>query len=554
MLGNFRIGVRIGMGYAVLVALLMVIGVVAIDSIGQLSDTTNNLYAHPFAVTNALADANANIFAMRRSMKDVQLAKTPADQQSAIDDVDARERRVYQQFDIVRERFLGDKADVEAARKAFQEWKPVRDDMIRQLREGQAIEAVARNNAQSAEIERGLAKLMTFAMNKAASFAANAEARQSTIRATMIGLLAAGMLIGGLVAFVSTIGITRPLNRIKGYMLALAGGDRATAVPALERRDEIGEMARAVQVFREAMSRAEEMEAQARAEQEREIQRGRKRELLTADFDVMIRRVIDKLTNTVGHVHSTSQGLHAAADQTSSQSSAVAAAAEQAAANVRTVAAAAEELGSTTQEISRRVQDTTRITQEAVAGVRTADGTVEGLAAAAQKIGEIVSLINDIAAQTNLLALNATIEAARAGDAGKGFAVVAGEVKHLANQTARATSDIAEQINGIQATTRSTVEAIKAVGGAIGRVDEVVASIAAAVEQQNAATQEIARNVHEAAHGNMEVTRNISDVSQAAISTGDMAGKMYKVADELQEAGASLGKHVETFLGSVRVA
>ena len=372
--------------------------------------------------------------------------------------------------------------------------------------------------------------------------------------AKISGLLLSGgaIALGLLLAAIIATSIVSPVVAMTATMTRLASGDKAVTIPATDNKDEIGEMARAVQVFKDSMIRAEQLEAQARAEQDRELGRGRKRELLTADFDVMIRRVIAKVDTAVQNVHSTSASLHAAAEQTSRQSAAVAAAAEEASSNMQTVASAAEELGASTHEISCRVQDSTRITQEAVSGVQTADQTVDGLSTSAQKIGEIVSLINDIAAQTNLLALNATIEAARAGEAGKGFAVVAGEVKHLATQTARATSEIAEQISAIQGSTQNAVEAIKAVGGAISRVDEIVSSIAAAVEEQNAATQEIVRNVHEATNGNHEVTRNISEVSAAADTTGEMASAMYAVAQVLEESGTSLGKHVDTFLNSVK--
>jgi methyl-accepting chemotaxis protein len=361
-----------------------------------------------------------------------------------------------------------------------------------------------------------------------------------------------GTLIFIVLAYLIGRSITLPVKGITGVMTALSGGDRQVAVPYTDGVDEIGEMARSVQVFKDGLIRAEKLEAEAKAAQERELARSRKRESLTADFDVMIRKIITTVVNTVDSVENTSGSLRVAAEQTSSQSASVAAAAEEASANIQTVASAAEELGASTLEISRRVQDTTRITQEAVDGVHIADSTVEGLSTAAQKIGEIVKLINDIASQTNLLALNATIEAARAGEAGKGFAVVANEVKSLATQTARATSEIAEQIGGIQSATQNAVAAIKTVGGAIGRVDEVVSSIAAAVEEQNAATQEIVRNIQQAADGNHEVTRNIADVSTVATTTGHMALDMSKVAVVLRETGVDLGRHVETFLGSVK--
>ncbi|MDO8608638.1 MAG: methyl-accepting chemotaxis protein [Phaeospirillum sp.] len=385
------------------------------------------------------------------------------------------------------------------------------------------------------------------------------EVTEAEDRAIHLRVITVAAAIGGATAAVFLIlslmisrSVVRPVRGITSVMAALSEGNKHVEVPYTEGRDEISDMARSVLVFKENMIRAEQLEAEARGEQERELVRSHKREELTADFDTVIRAVMGKVESAVQSVHATSSSLHAAAEQTSRQSAAVAAAAEEASSNIQTVASAAEELGASTMEISRRVQDTTRITQEAVSGVQSADTTMESLSSAAHTIGEIVSLINDIATQTNLLALNATIEAARAGEAGKGFAVVANEVKHLATQTAKATSEIADQIGGIQATTQNAVAAIKMVGAAIGRVDEVISSIAAAVEEQNAATQEIVRNVQEAADGNKGVTRNISEVSSAATATGEMAASMHQVAQGLEESGSSLGRHVGNFLDSVK--
>jgi len=332
----------------------------------------------------------------------------------------------------------------------------------------------------------------------------------------------------------------------------LAKDNLSVDVPHADRRDEIGGMARSVRHFKNQLLINKKLTSEAQAAQETELEKSRRREKLTTEFDGAIRGVISAMDGIVQSVQSSSVDLHGAADQTSRQSAAVASAAEQASSNIQTVASAAEQLGASTQEISRRVQDTTRISQEAVTGVQTADATIDSLSTGAQKIGEIVTLISDIASQTNLLALNATIEAARAGDAGKGFAVVANEVKHLASQTARATNEIAEQISSIQASVSSAVTAIKAVSQAIGRVDEVVSSIASAAEAQNAATQEIVRNVQEAADGNREVTRNITEVSMAATLTGDRASTMYKVAQDLEERAVDLGNQVGNFLTSVK--
>ncbi len=375
------------------------------------------------------------------------------------------------------------------------------------------------------------------------------------MRHRLWGLVVPSVVIGGLFV-VALIGLGRsivgPVRAMTQVMVALSSGDRAVTVPFTGRRDEIGAMAQSVSTFKEGLLRAERLDGEARVRQEADLGRGRKRDLLAADFDVMMRRVLEKLFGTVGQVKDASTQLHAAAGEIGVRGRAVSDLVAQSTGNVQAVPGAAAQLGASTLDISRRVQDTTRITQEAVDGVRTADATIDGLSTAAQKIGEIVSLITDIAGQTNLLALNATIEAARAGEAGKGFAVVAGEVKNLANQTARATNEIAEQVSDIQSSTQASVAAMKSVGAAIEQVNSVIGSIAAAVEEQNAATADIARNAAEAAAGTRTVEDNIAEVSAAAATTTGMAERMEAVAGLLEQDGKGLARHVETFLGAMK--
>jgi methyl-accepting chemotaxis protein len=346
--------------------------------------------------------------------------------------------------------------------------------------------------------------------------------------------------------------ITMPLLATTAAMHQMADGARDLDIAHQTRRDEIGEMARSLEVFRRELAETERLQREAEQNRQRELDRAQRRDQLTSRFDQAVTQVMIGVSTVVDQVANASTELNAAANQTGTQSAAVAHAAEESTANVQTVASATEELGSSTSEISRRVQDTTRISQLAVEHTAEATRRVDDLQLAANRIGEIVLMIEDIAGQTNLLALNATIEAARAGEAGKGFAVVAGEVKVLSTQTARATAEIQSQIAGVQNNTHQAADSILRVRDVVGQVDGVVTSIASAVEEQTAATQEIARNVQEAAVGNAEVSRGIIEVSRAAGQTGDLANRMHSVAQELGEVSTKLRSEVDNFLSGIR--
>ncbi|MFA7430552.1 MAG: globin-coupled sensor protein [Rhodospirillaceae bacterium] len=269
-------------------------------------------------------------------------------------------------------------------------------------------------------------------------------------------------------------------------------------------------------------------------------------------FENEVHGMVEIVAAAATELQATSQSMAETAEATSRQASVVASAAEEAAQNVQTVASAAEELHASISEISRQVGESNRISREAVEEAQRTNQLVTGLAAAADKIGEVVRLINDVASQTNLLALNATIEAARAGDAGKGFAVVANEVKNLANQTARATEEISNQINEVQAATKTAVGAIQGIGTTIGQINEIAAAIAAAVEEQGAATREIARNVQEASTGTTEVTSNIHNVTEASSETGHAAKEVLTASRELASQSERLKSKVDAFLTDIR--
>ena len=361
------------------------------------------------------------------------------------------------------------------------------------------------------------------------------------------------LLVSGSVAFFITRGVTGPLAQLGRTMRVLAEGDLTVDIPCAGRGDEIGEMARTVQVFKERGQEVQRLQAAAEAQKAEAAARQHEAMNALADgFEASVKAVVGSVSGAAGRMQGSAESMSAVSEQASRQSQAVGAAAEQATANVQTVAAAAEELAASVAEVGRQVEHSSRIAGQAVEQARHNREIVDGLAHAAQRIGDVIGLINTIAAQTNLLALNATIEAARAGEAGKGFAVVAHEVKGLATQTARATDEIAQQISSVQAATRDAVTAIESISATIGEISDISTAIASAVEEQGAATQEIARNVEQAATGTRHVSTNILDVSRAAGETGSAATDVLEAANDLSAQAERLAAEVDGFIARVR--
>ncbi|WP_282604881.1 methyl-accepting chemotaxis protein [Pelagibius sp. Alg239-R121] len=348
--------------------------------------------------------------------------------------------------------------------------------------------------------------------------------------------------------------IVARLTRLAGTMRIVAEGDLSVEIPQ-SGNDEIGEMARTVEIFREhglEVQRLRDQQEAASARAEQEKQRAMKN--VADSFEETVKSVVDEVTGATVRMRSASQTMVEMADGTSSQTSAVAAAATQTSGNVQSVASAAEQLSASIVDITNRVGQSNAIAQSAVAKASQTNQEVESLSLAAQKVGEVVQLISDIAEQTNLLALNATIEAARAGEAGKGFAVVAGEVKSLASQTAKATEEIASQIGGIQSATINAVSSIKDISSTISEISAIAASISEAVEQQGAATQEISRGAQHAAGGTEEVSETISSVTQVAQNSGQSAREMLDATQDLSDRSETLAVEVSKFIERIRVA
>lgn len=423
------------------------------------------------------------------------------------------------------------------------------------MQQARDMEASGAGKAAFDEIRRIVAEIQGVETELLAVRAAEQEAAlENSESATWIGMgvaLALSMCLGLLL----TRGVSRPIVGITAAMRGLAAGDKTVEVPFRGRRDEIGQMAETVEVFKRNavemdLLQSEQEALKLRAEEERKAAT-----LKLADaFELRVKGVVETVASAATQMQGAATAMSGTAEETSRQASAVASASEQASANVQTVATTAEELSTSIQEIGQQVETSARIAGQAVQETQRTATTIAGLVDAAKRIEDVVSLITSIAGQTNLLALNATIEAARAGDAGKGFAVVASEVKALATQTARATEEIQVKVSEIQSATDGARSAMDGIVGTITRMSEIAGTIAAAVEEQNAATLDISSNVQRAASGTEEVTHSIAGVNQAAAETGSAALQVLGAASGLTDDAATLRREVEAFIATIRAA
>lgn len=493
------------------------------------------------------------------------------------DELSPTQQGSFEKFDVARAAFLPLPAQMFSIRGS-EKWNMATYLLVKEAAPRAAALKVILLGAKSADGVRS-GGMVENQKNLLINDAHAASNRIGNLKIIEWVLLLVGLLIAGATAIITARSIVRPVGELTNSMTVLAEGDKVSEIPSLDRMDEVGLMANAVQIFKDNMienerlagevaekekkaAEAEKLKAdQERAEAEKRAEEGKAAEQQRADlmalieaFESDIGSVVQQISSAATQMEASASGLTDTAEKTSAQSATVAAASEESATNVQTVASATEELSSSIQEITRQVAESSQVARNAVNETEMANEKVQGLEEAARKIGEVVDLINDIASQTNLLALNATIEAARAGEAGKGFAVVATEVKSLADQTARATDDIGAQIAQIQGATGEAASAISSISSTIRSVDEIASTIAAAVEEQGASTQEISHNVQQLAAASDEVNTNIASVSHAAGDTGSAAGQVLSTSKQLTEEAEKLTLSVSGFLEKVKAA
>ena len=539
-----KLGIASGLG------ILLVVAMMITQSQGniEIRDADARKSAQQ-TIARDTVDFKASMRGMQIGVRDLRLATSPTDLQKASDYLASRLKSANQFADDILKLSHGEnRARIEKLKTIAADYArgagqiaAVRGEVIAAAGGGaEAAAKVAKLNEEAVRIARevtlpiaseieALANQVIDSAKKSVEeqTAQSAHAMASVERTSMIVGLCTALLLIGTTVF-SFFTIARPMRRLSVSMEELAGGNFAAVLPGLGRKDELGAVAGAVEKFKVVSEQKAHEEVEAKIQQEQIAARQRKAEMvkLADSFEAAVGEIIETVSSASTELEASAGTLTATAERSQELTTMVAAASEEASTNVQSVASATEELSSSVNEISRQVQESARMSGEAVDQARTTNDRVSELSKAASRIGDVVELINTIAGQTNLLALNATIEAARAGEAGRGFAVVASEVKALAEQTAKATGEIGQQIAGIQNATQESVSAIKQISGTIERLSEISSTIAAAVEEQGAATQEISRNVQQAAMGTQQVSSNIADVQRGTSETGSASSQV----------------------------
>ena len=575
---NLRIGTKLA------ITSVLTIGLVALMIFLQMRGDAdvqrlNNAASGQQAIAQNAAEAKASVRGMQIGIRDILTSASPAEMQKAVTYFNDRQsaatkfsnemaklsrspenRKRIDRLTVLIGEFGKGQQQIEAIRK--------QELALEEKKDAEGAAQIAKLVSEVDRFRKGtlapineeinqLANQITdFAKQRTVEARAEAESEAASVARTSLvtGVLVALVLIGACIF--SVFSIARPMRALTLAMEKLAGGDFSVVLPGLGRKDEVGEVAGAVEKFKVVSEQKAREEAEAQVRQDQIAAERRKAEMykLADSFESAVGEIVGTVSSASTELEASATTLTSTAERTQQLTTVVAAASEEASTNVQSVASATEELSSSITEISRQVQESARVAGEAVSQARTTTDRVGELSKAAARIGDVVELINTIAGQTNLLALNATIEAARAGEAGRGFAVVASEVKALAEQTAKATGEIGQQIASIQSATEHSVGAIKDISDTIEKLSEISSTIAAAVEEQGAATREISRNVQQAAQGTQQVSANISDVQRGAGETGSASSQVLSAAQMLSGDSSRLKAEVSKFLSSVRAA
>jgi methyl-accepting chemotaxis protein len=563
MFSNLSIRAKIMTVVAFLLLAMAGMGLLAVKNMRSINANTLDIATNRLPSIRELGDLRADVITYRNLVREHMLAESLDEKLAAeknlatVGESNAKIRAAYEpRISSPDERAL------------YTEWSKLWDEYKKATEEVLALSRKAAGQVAHEAHELNSKKVNKIAIsadeilkkdidlnNKGAEKATNDAADNYSSSLVMLAVILGVAVIAGIgISFYLVRDVSNGIASIVKPMQALGQGDLAAQVPHQGEKTEIGAMADTLQVFKEALIAKKAADEAAAHDAEAKIERGRRVDNITRDFESMIGEIVNTVSSASSQLEASAGSLSNTAERSKQLATTVSAASEEASANVQSVASATEELTSSVNEISRQVQDSARIANEAVGQARSTTDRVSELSKAATRIGDVVELINTIAGQTNLLALNATIEAARAGEAGRGFAVVASEVKALAEQTSKATGEIGQQISGIQAATQDSVNAIKEISVTIEKLSEISATIASAVEEQGAATQEISRNVQQAAHGTQAVSSNITDVQRGASETGSASSQVLSAAKSLSGDSGRLRTEVSKFLSSVRAA
>ena len=560
-MNSITIKTKLAAVFAVLFLLIVGLGVLSMNRLAVVNDVARDVGANwlpsvEFAQSTSLAVARFRLVESRHilSTDDAEMTQIEADLDRRASMV-REEQGKYEPFISGAE----ERSRFEEFKSAWADYLIIHKDVVALSRKAdtEAVTALYKGTSRDAynRADGALNSIVKINIAGADQAVRTGEQTYESARYVVIGSIAFGGLLCAGAWFMMLLSVSKPVHTMTTAMTRLAEGDTSVTVPALDHKDEIGEMAQAVQVFKQNLVRNRQMEQEAKAAEERaKVEKRQSMLELASRFESRVGGIVNSVGSAATELQATATQLSAAVEEVSAQCVAVAAASEQASANVQTVASASEEMSSSIHGLSQRVSLAANRSKAAADGAEQAQRELDGLSAAIEQVDQIVAAINSVAAQTNLLALNATIEAARAGEAGKGFAVVASEVKNLANQTHTMTDQIGANLAAVKSASSRTVEAMRAIIGQVADIDHSTAEMAASVEQQSAATGEISRNAQQAAVGTAEVSHNVVGIQQAESETSGATSNVKFASDELAKQSAMLKEEVDTFLAEIRAA